>query len=92
MTKYEEMQAAARESSAAFNQYCERACGYFADLLNALMNHAGVPYGAITFLKWNEQIGDDRAYLPPEDGKKYTLQGAVHSKKARVGNSAFTCA
>jgi hypothetical protein len=53
-----------------------RCWGYLATLMNGLVVYCGIPLERVTYLRWNEATGEERAYKAPEKGQ-YTLPGAT---------------
>jgi hypothetical protein len=79
MTKYDEMCEAASTAASRWLQYRDRCWSHMALLVNGLMAYCGIPKDPehVTFLKWNEATGEDRAYLEPGEGKMYAPLGAI---------------
>lgn len=71
------MCAAAETARKRYLDAQQRCWGYLFSILGGLVEHCGVPDDQITFLRWNGLQGDERRYLPLEEGNVYTLTGAT---------------
>jgi len=83
-TKYEEMCDAVATSQRNIDQYRTDCWNYLAALYNGFIVYSGIPQENVTLLKWNGSDDDLSQFSPPENGGKYSLQGA-----AVLGNDAF---
>lgn len=77
MSKYDEICEASANAVERWIQYRDRSWGYLAAIVHGLMGECGVPQEKITYLRSNGLPGEERRYIPPEDGGQYTLPGAV---------------
>ena len=69
MTGYEEVCDAAKKATQDWQAYRRRACNCFESIVDGLKTSGGVPADKIALLRWNEQTGNDRYYLPYTAGK-----------------------
>jgi hypothetical protein len=74
MTRYEEMRKAAMDRQRAWIEMRDRCFGYLTRFANGLIQYIGVPNDRIELLK---KADGEAQYLPAEEGKHYTLPGAI---------------
>jgi hypothetical protein len=77
MPNYQDMCIAAKNAQTEFFAYRDRCFKYLNLIVEGLHSHCGVPDDQITYLKWNGKEGTERWYSPAENGRVYSLPGAV---------------
>jgi hypothetical protein len=77
MSKYKEMCDAAKAAHKRSIRDRDRCWGYLDSFVVSLLAYCEIPTEQIEFLRWNGEVGQARAYSPPESGGRYGLIGAA---------------
>lgn len=75
MSSYQQMSEAAEKTTNNYREYRERVWGYFAAIINGLIDHCGVPDEHIVYMKWNELEGQGCRFAIPDNGENIHYRG-----------------
>jgi len=77
MSNYQQMCEAAATARKSYLDYQQRVWGYFAAIMNGLIQGCDVPQERIVYMKWNGLEGDDGHFAVADDNTQYALPGAI---------------